>query len=61
MHLAELPVQVPAYDDLGACILLDDVLSQVNYGVCPFYHEALLPGFQILIQDVHLLPFKKHL
>ena len=55
MHLAELPVQVAAYDDLGACILLDDVLSQVDHGLCSLANEALLPRFQVHVQDVHLL------
>ena len=56
MHLAELPVQVPAYDDLGACILLYDVLSQVNDGVSSLDHEALLSRFKIYVQNMHLFP-----
>ena len=56
VHLSELPVQVSSYYYLRTCILLDDVYSQVDYGICSFDDEAFLPRFQIHIQDVHLLP-----
>ena len=56
VHLTELAIQVSSYDDLRSCILLDDVLSQVNHRLSPFNDKAFLPGVQVHIQDVHLLP-----
>ena len=56
MHLIELAIQVSSYDDLGTRVLLDDVLSQVDHRLGPFDDEALLPGFQVHIQDVPYFP-----
>ena len=56
MQFAELAVQVSSYYDICTCILLDDVLTQVNNGFCSLANEAFLPRFQVQVQDVHLLP-----
>ena len=56
VYLIELAIQVSSYYDLCTCILLDDVLGQVDHGLCSLANEAFLPRFQVHVQDVHLLP-----
>ena len=42
-------------DDFGGWVLPDYVLGQLDDGVRPLADEALEAGFEVDVQDVHLL------
>ena len=54
-HSVELSIEVASHNDLGALVLPDDVLGEVDHCVSPLVHDALVSRFKVRVQDVNFL------
>ena len=52
-HPVELSIEVASHNDLGALVLPDDVLGEVDHCVSPLTHDVLVARFKVHVQDVN--------